>query len=269
MRTRALALTAALTGVALLAACRDRNIMLVVLEDVWKTYQTAEGPLQVLRGIDMVLEAGQSLALTGESGSGKSTLLHLVAGLDRPDRGQITVDGKEIGGLDDAGRAALRRSTVALVFQQFNLIPSLTVAANLAFHARLAGRYNAAWQAELTERLGLSALLARYPEQLSGGQQQRVAIGRTLAARPRLVLADEPTGNLDEATGDAVMALMLSLVSQTGASLLMVTHSERLAGKLDRRIHLRAGQIASGQIASGQTASGQVASGLAASGHNA
>ncbi|PYE23626.1 putative ABC transport system ATP-binding protein [Rhizobium sp. PP-CC-3A-592] len=217
--------------------------MLVVLEDVSKSYRTAEGPLPVLQGIDLSLDAGQSLALTGESGSGKSTLLHLVAGLDHPDHGRIMIDGQEIGGLDDKGRAALRRSTVGLVFQQFNLIPSLTVAANLAFHARLAGRFDAAWQQALTTRLGLEQLLTRYPEQLSGGQQQRVAIGRTLAARPKLVLADEPTGNLDEATGDAVMALMRSLVAETGSSLLMVTHSHRLAGQLDRRIHLRSGRI--------------------------
>jgi putative ABC transport system ATP-binding protein len=217
--------------------------MLVALRNVGKTFTTAEGPLEVLQGIDLELAAGQSLALTGESGSGKSTLLHLVAGLDHPDRGEIHVDGQEITTLDDRGRAALRRTTVGLVFQQFNLIPSLTVAANLSFHARLAGRLDATWQAELTERLGLSSLLARYPEQLSGGQQQRVAIGRTLAARPKLVLADEPTGNLDEATGDAVMALMLSLVAETGSSLLMVTHSQRLAERLDRRIHLRSGRI--------------------------
>lgn len=217
--------------------------MLVVLEDVSKSYRTAEGPLAVLQGIDLSLDAGRSLALTGESGSGKSTLLHLVAGLDHPDTGRIKVDGQEIGGLDDKGRAALRRSTVGLVFQQFNLIPSLTVAANLAFHARLAGRYDPAWQQQLTARLGLEQLLTRYPEQLSGGQQQRVAIGRTLAARPKLVLADEPTGNLDEATGDTVMALILSLVAETGSSLLMVTHSRRLAGQLDHRIHLRSGRI--------------------------
>ncbi|MET0357814.1 MAG: ATP-binding cassette domain-containing protein, partial [Pararhizobium sp.] len=117
--------------------------MLLTLDDVSKSYRTAEGPLAVLQGIDLSLGAGESLALTGESGSGKSTLLHLVAGLDHPDGGRITVDGQAIGGLDDKGRAALRRSTVGLVFQQFNLIPSLTVAANLAFHARLAGRLDA------------------------------------------------------------------------------------------------------------------------------
>ena len=183
--------------------------MLLTLTGIQKTYPTGEGPLTVLDGIDLALDAGQSLALTGESGSGKSTLLHLVAGLDMADAGAIRIDGRDIAGAGDAERAALRRGTVGLVFQQFNLIPSLDVAANLAFQARLAGRHDAAWQAELAGALGLAPLLDRYPEQLSGGQQQRVAIGRTLAARPRLILADEPTGNLDEATGDAVLELML------------------------------------------------------------
>ncbi|MGA1804290.1 ABC transporter ATP-binding protein [Rhizobium sp. HT1-10] len=218
--------------------------MVLAMQGVSKAYQTAEGPLQVLQDIDLTLEAGRSLALTGESGSGKSTLLHLAAGLDGVDAGRIEIDGQDVTQLHDAERAALRRSVVGLVFQQFNLIPSLDVAANLAFHARLAGRHDPAWQTELTQRLGLVDLGKRYPEQLSGGQQQRVAIGRTLAARPKLVLADEPTGNLDEATGDAVLDLMLSLVVETGAALLMVTHSQRLAERLDGRIHLRSGRIA-------------------------
>ena len=151
---------------------------------------------------------------------------------------------REVSALPDAGRAALRREAIGLVFQQFNLIPSLDVAGNLAFQARLAGRLDPAWQTELTARLGLEALLARYPEQLSGGQQQRVAIGRALAGRPGLILADEPTGNLDEATGDAVMALLLELVAATGASLLLVTHSPRLAALADERATLRAGRLA-------------------------
>jgi putative ABC transport system ATP-binding protein len=218
--------------------------MLVALQKVSKSYRTAEGPLEVLREVDLGLEIGRTLALTGESGSGKSTLLHLAAGLDHPDSGRIEIADQDISQLNDVGRAALRRGVVGLVFQQFNLIPSLDVAANLSFHARLAGRYNSAWQSELVEKLGLEALLKRYPEELSVGQQQRVAIGRTLAARPKLVLADEPTGNLDEATGDAVLALMLELVVQTGAALLMVTHSTRLAERLDARVHLQAGRIA-------------------------
>jgi len=207
-----------------------------------KTYPGPDGPVHVLRGVSLRLAAGETLALTGESGSGKSTLLHLIGGLDAPDGGTITLDGAPVTGLDDRGRAALRRGKVGVVFQQFNLIPSLDVAANLAFQARLAGRLDPAWQAELTARLGLQALVRRYPEQLSGGQQQRVAVGRALAVRPKLVLADEPTGNLDQATGDAVLALMLDLVAQTGAALLLVTHSPRLAARLERQVHLAAGR---------------------------
>jgi putative ABC transport system ATP-binding protein len=219
-------------------------MMLLDVTDIEKSYPTGEGPLKVLDGVSFTLDAGRSLALTGESGSGKSTLLHLAAGLDLPDRGAIRLSGQDIAAAPDAERAALRRGTVGLVFQQFNLIPSLDVGSNLAFQARLSGRHDPAWVAELAGALGLSSLLDRYPEQLSGGQQQRVALGRTLAARPRLVLADEPTGNLDEATGDAVLDLMLRLVAQTGAALLMVTHSPRLAARLDSRLHLHKGRVA-------------------------
>ena len=217
--------------------------MLLELHDVSKSYPTGEGVLEVLRGVSLSLDAGESLALTGESGSGKSTLLHLAGGLDRADGGAIRFAGRDITRLGDADLAAFRRVSVGLVFQQFNLIPSLDVAANLAFQARLGGRFDAAWTERLTARLGLSKLLARYPEQLSGGQQQRVAIGRALAARPQLILADEPTGNLDEATGDAVLDLMLALLAETGAALLMVTHSMRLASRLGRRLNLAAGQL--------------------------
>lgn len=208
-----------------------------------KSYPTPQGPVVVLKGVDLALDAGASVALMGESGSGKSTLLHLVGGLDDADDGAIFVDGVEVTRLSDLGRAALRRETVAVVFQQFNLIPSLTVRANVAFQARLAGRFDPVWQDELIQRLGLEKLLARYPEQLSGGQQQRAAIGRALAVRPRLLLADEPTGNLDEATADDFMALALDVVAATGCAFLMVTHSERLAGQLQRQVRLRAGLI--------------------------
>ena len=218
--------------------------MLLDLRDVHKSYASRDGAQPVLRGVDLQLEAGASLALTGESGSGKSTLLHLVGGLDVVDAGVIKVQGADVAVMNDAARAQMRREVVGLIFQQFNLIPSLDVAANLSFQARLAGRHDVKWCAELMDRLGLSGLEGRYPEQLSGGQQQRVAIGRALAVRPALVLADEPTGNLDEATGDAVLTLMLDLVRDTGAGLLMVTHSPRLAGLLDARVHLRQGQVA-------------------------
>ncbi len=208
-----------------------------------KTYRTAGEEIAVLRGVDLELAAGERVALTGESGSGKSTLLHLIAGLDAADGGEIRLNGENVSDLSDAGRAALRRDRLGLVFQQFNLIPSLSVEDNLAFQSRIAGKHDAAWQDELIERLGLDALLKRYPEQLSGGQQQRVAIGRALATKPMLLLADEPTGNLDEDTADGVLALARDLVARTGCGFLMVTHSARLAATLDRQVTLHAGRI--------------------------
>jgi putative ABC transport system ATP-binding protein len=221
----------------------DNQIVLSV-RNLTKAYRSAGEQVAVLRGVNLDVAAGERVALTGESGSGKSTLLHLIAGLDRADGGEIELDGTAVSGLSDAGRAALRRDRLGLVFQQFNLIPSLSVADNLAFQARIADRHDTRWNAELVERLGLGALLKRYPEQLSGGQQQRVAIGRALAARPLLVLADEPTGNLDEATADDVLALTRDLVARTGCGFLMVTHSARLAATLDRHVNLSAGLIA-------------------------
>jgi putative ABC transport system ATP-binding protein len=216
---------------------------LLRVSGVRKSYVTPQGPLAVLKGVDLTLAAGESLALLGESGSGKSTLLHLIGGLDEVGDGEIVLDGVRVSGLADGARAALRRETIGIVFQQFNLVPSLSVADNLAFQARLAGRFDAAWQAELLDRLGLVSLAARYPEQLSGGQQQRVAIGRALAVKPRLLIADEPTGNLDEATGDGVLSLALDLVRRTGCGFLMVTHSTRLAARLDRQVTLASGVL--------------------------
>ncbi len=214
--------------------------MLLTIDKVQKSYP---GGRPVLRDVSLELDQGQTLALTGESGSGKSTLLNLAAALDRFDGGEITLNGARLSSLDDAGRADLRRRHVSLVFQQFNLIPSLTVAQNLSFHARLAGCHDPDWSAHLADRLGLSDLLDRFPENLSGGQQQRVAIGRAMGARPKLLLADEPTGNLDETASATVLDLMLSLVADTGAALLLVTHSAEIAARLERRVHLAGGRI--------------------------
>jgi putative ABC transport system ATP-binding protein len=220
------------------------NQIVLSVRNLTRTYRTAGEQIAVLRGVNLSVAAGERVALTGESGSGKSTLLHLIAGLDKADSGEIMLSGTPLSDLADAGRAALRRDRLGLVFQQFNLIPSLNVRDNLVFQSRIAGRHDAAWHAELVERLGLGHLQKRYPEQLSGGQQQRVAIGRALAVKPLLLLADEPTGNLDEATADEVLALTRDLVARTGCGFLMVTHSARLAATLDRRVHLSAGLIA-------------------------
>jgi putative ABC transport system ATP-binding protein len=216
--------------------------MLLTLSDVTKSFPATERP--VLAGVSFDMASGDMLALTGESGSGKSTLLHLIGGLDSADSGVVAINGIDLTPLDDVGRAELRRGTVGVIFQQFNLIPSLNVVANIAFQARLAGRYDSKAAHDLALRLGLKDHLHKYPEQLSGGQQQRVAIARTLAPQPKLVLADEPTGNLDEATADTVLAVLCELVTETGAGLILVTHSERLAARMSRRLHLRAGQLA-------------------------
>jgi putative ABC transport system ATP-binding protein len=221
----------------------NQDIVLSV-RNLTKAYRTAGEQVSVLRGVNLDIAAGERVALAGESGSGKSTLLHLIAGLDAADRGEIRIAGAAVTDLSDSGRAALRRDRIGLVFQQFNLVPCLNVEDNLSFQSRIAGRHDAIWHAELVERLGLGGLLKRYPEQLSGGQQQRVAIGRALAARPLLLLADEPTGNLDETTADGVLALACDLVAHTGCGLLMVTHSARLAATLDRQVTLHAGLVA-------------------------
>src|SRR5450759_4954697 len=218
--------------------------MILRVSNLNKSYRNSEEWLRVLRGVDISVAAGESVALTGESGSGKSTLLHLIAGLDQADSGEIWFGRSLVSKMSDGHLAELRRNKIGLVFQQFNLIPSLKVTDNLAFQARIAGRFDPRWQTELIDRLGLEDLLERYPEQLSGGQQQRVAIGRALAVKPLLLLADEPTGNLDEATADNVLALTRDLVKRTGCGFLMVTHSTRLAATLDRQIHLHAGLIA-------------------------
>ncbi|MEM9141297.1 MAG: ATP-binding cassette domain-containing protein, partial [Pseudomonadota bacterium] len=159
---------------------------------VQKSFQTPEGPLQVLKGVDLDVASGESLALTGESGSGKSTLLHAIAGLEPIDAGAIRVDGAEVTAMADRQAAAFRRTRIGIVFQQFNLIPSLTIAQNVRLQARLAAGVDEDWLGRLTSLLGLEGLESRFPEQLSGGQQQRAAIARALALRPGLVLADEP-----------------------------------------------------------------------------
>lgn len=215
----------------------------LTVSNLCKSYATGGEKTTVLQDVSLSLERGGTLALEGESGSGKSTVLHLIAGLDTPDSGQICIDGADVVQMPDAARAALRRQSVGVIFQQFNLIPSLTVGANIAFHARLGDSFDAAWADHLADKIGLQDHLNKYPEALSGGQQQRVAIARTLAARPKLILADEPTGNLDEATADAVLDLMLQSAVEVNAAVLMVTHSQRQAARMQNRLLLSHGLV--------------------------
>ena len=217
--------------------------MVLTFDQVTKTYFDSEGEVSVLRGINFELKPGKTLALTGESGSGKSTVLHIAGGLEGTTDGNVRVSGQDLTSMDDAGRAAMRRNEVSLVFQQFNLIPSLTVAANISFQAALSGQTDESYIAGLVEALGLKSHLRKYPESLSGGQQQRVAIARAMAMKPKLLLADEPTGNLDEATADEVLKQMLNLVTEMGSALMIVTHSPKIASLMDREIRLHGGVL--------------------------
>lgn len=216
---------------------------MLALQQISKAFSTPQGALHVLDEIDLTLARGESLALMGESGSGKSTLLHIAAGLEVPDQGRVVIDGQTLSSLNEPARAKLRRQQLGLVFQQFHLVPSLDVIDNLTLQAKLARRADTEWSAYLLDRLGLSGREHHYPEQLSGGQQQRLAIGRALAVRPTLLLADEPTGNLDEQSADTVLALLLDLVKETQCALLMVTHSARVAAPLNRTFRLHLGRL--------------------------
>ena len=218
--------------------------MVLRVEAVRKSFRNSDGIVPVLQDVSFELEAGQTLALRGESGSGKSTLLHIAGALEAADAGRVWVSGRDLTMLDDNGRAYLRRTDIALVFQQYNLIPSLTVAANISFQSALSGKVDLAHIEQISAALGLSDQMKKYPEALSGGQQQRVAIARAIAARPKLLLADEPTGNLDEETAEDVLEQMLKLATQAGTALMVVTHSPNIAARMDRQLHLRSGRLA-------------------------
>ena len=217
--------------------------MILRLEHVTKHYRDQSDVIPVLTDINLSISAGETVALTGDSGSGKSTLLHIAAGLETPDFGKVLVGDQDISQLSEPDRARVRRTDVSVIFQQFNLIPSLTVEANIRFQAELSKRTDSAWINELVEVLGLKAHLGKYPEVLSGGQQQRVAIARSLALRPVFLLADEPTGNLDEKTSDTVVSQMLALVTEINTSLLIVTHSPDVAAQMKIQKKLQNGRL--------------------------
>ena len=217
--------------------------MVLKLNSVQKSFRTNEGEVPVLSDISLNVLAGETLALRGESGSGKSTLLHIAGALELPDGGSVEIAGRDLSKMDDAERAAVRRRDVAIIFQQFNLIPSLTVASNITFQANLSGPVDKTKIEKIVSALGLADQMKKYPEALSGGQQQRVAIARALVAEPKLLLADEPTGNLDEKTAQAVLEQMLKLVAETDTALMVVTHSQNVAARMDRQLLLIEGKL--------------------------
>ena len=217
--------------------------MVLNLKAIQKSFRTNEGEVPVLNDISLSLLAGETLALRGESGSGKSTLLHIAGALELPDGGSVEIAGKNLSEMDDAERATVRRRDVAIIFQQFNLIPSLTVASNITFQANLSGPVDKTKIEKIVSALGLMDQMKKYPEALSGGQQQRVAIARALVAEPKLLLADEPTGNLDEKTAQAVLEQMLKLVGETDTALMVVTHSQNVAARMDRQLLLIEGKL--------------------------
>jgi len=220
-----------------------REAMVLNLKSIRKSYRSNEGEVPVLNGVSLTLLAGETLALRGESGSGKSTVLHIAGALELPDEGSVEIGGKELSKMDDAGRAAVRRQDIAIIFQQFNLIPSLNVAANINFQANLSGPVDKNKVTKIVSSLGLSDQMGKYPEALSGGQQQRVAIARALLAEPKLLLADEPTGNLDEQSAQSVLEQMLKLVAETNTALMVVTHSRNVASRMDKQLQLTGGRL--------------------------
>lgn len=214
--------------------------------DVRRDYAAGDGPLHVLRGVDFTLQAGEMVALVGPSGAGKSTLLHICGLLDAPSSGQLMLGGRDVGALDDQQRTLARRTQIGFVYQFHHLLPEFTALENVMMPQLIAEkspREAKAWAEDLLSRVGLSQRLTHRPAQLSGGEQQRVAICRALANRPQLLIADEPTGNLDPQTGGQIFALFRDLARATGVTTLMATHNMDLARQADRTLTLDAGRV--------------------------
>jgi putative ABC transport system ATP-binding protein len=219
---------------------------MIQVRDLHKTYRQGGADVHALRGVDLTVEAGQMMALTGRSGAGKSTLLNLVSGLLRADSGAIRVDGLDVTGAGEQDLIALRRDTVGVIYQDFALLPLLTAEENVGLPLRIARadpKQRDAVVAELLERVGLAGHARQRPDELSGGQQQRVAIARALANRPKVLLADEPTGQLDSETGAAVMQLLRQLVAEEGTTALVATHDPTVEAVADTALHLVDGRV--------------------------
>ncbi|HEY5682693.1 MAG TPA: ABC transporter ATP-binding protein [Sulfuricaulis sp.] len=220
------------------------NGVIVSAANLSKRVPTAEGALDILSGVNLEIKAGERVAIIGVSGSGKSTLLGLLAGLDTPTQGEVTLAGERLDQLDEDGRARVRAGRVGFVFQSFQLLPGLTALENVMLPLELADLPNPLREArELLDRVGLGGRLSHYPRQLSGGEQQRVAIARAFAMTPAILFADEPTGNLDSATGARVIDLLFDLNRERRTTLVLVTHDEIIAARCERHLYLDAGRI--------------------------
>lgn len=218
-------------------------------EQLTQSYRSGQGRLTVLQDISFSVDAGEFVALVGPSGSGKTTLLGLLAGLDRPESGTVWLDGTDLGALDEDARAAVRGAKVGFVFQSYHLIPTLTAVENVEVPLELRGEPDPTRARELLVRVGLGDRTGHYPAQLSGGEQQRVALARAFSARPRILFADEPTGNLDQRTGAAIIDLMTALNREAGTTLVLVTHDPDLAGRARRILRLADGRLVSDSAA--------------------
>ena len=219
-------------------------------KDLRKYYGTGANQVRALDGVSLSVKQGEFVAVVGTSGSGKSTLLHMLGGLDRPTSGTVTVEGKNIFSLKDEALTIFRRRKIGFVFQSYNLVPVLTVRENIALPLELDGRRpDARYWNEVVEVLGLGDKLDRRPNELSGGQQQRVAIARALAAKPAIVLADEPTGNLDSRTSQDVMALLKVSAQRFGQTIVMITHNEEIAQTADRLLRIEDGRLLTREVA--------------------
>ncbi len=220
---------------------------MILLDDVHLKLDGPAGDVNILRGIDLEIAAGETVSVLGPSGSGKTTMMMVIAGLERPTSGRVRIAGQELNALDEDGLALFRRNTIGIVFQNFHLVPTMTALENVAIPFELGGDGDAFDRAaDGLKAVGLDHRLGHYPGQLSGGEQQRVALARAFAAAPRLLLADEPTGNLDRGTGDIVIDLMFSLAEQSGTTLMLITHEPRLGEKCSRAIQIGDGRVLNG-----------------------
>lgn len=218
-------------------------------EKLYKEYKTSSGAVNALNGVDLSIEKGLFYAIIGRSGSGKSTLLHVLSGLDRPTSGKVLIDGVDMFSFSDEKMAIFRRRSMGFVFQQFNLLDEYSVLNNICMPLRLDGRKpDEIFLAEVTKMLGIEEKLKKYPYELSGGEQQRVAIARSILAKPHIIFADEPTGNLDKKAGEDTLNLLSSCAARFGQTLIIVTHDLEIAKKADRIIKIEDGKIVSNQL---------------------